>query len=125
MRFLSETHNGMFRSILVTLLLGLAAPAFGQNPSFKFPEFNGNGPYYEIRTSKKTHRYFVIPPGPCSCGGGEPEIVCSKNLKKDLSEQLAIKKTLEAKGCLPNAGCTLGSPAIFADCPAKIKRAKK
>ena len=100
-------------SFIIFTLFATSHLVFSQEPK---NEFIGGLPYYEIRLSKKDHKFFVIPPGPCSCNGGVPQLKCTKNLKKELEAQLSLKKISDLKKCAPNAGCVNGQETVFKEC---------
>jgi hypothetical protein len=113
------------RSPSALLLLFFCGPVFANYYREDFPEFSGGTPFYEFRTSKENHRYFVVPSRPCTCLNPDPIIHCSKNLDQDMAEALADKHEREKIKCLANAGCSLNDEAIYAECPKKPKKTKK
>lgn len=100
--------------------------AFANEQEKLLSEFSAGLPYYQIKTSKDDHKYFVLPVGPCACNVGPPFVMCSTDVQKDLEAQLTLKTSGPPVVCPPNAGCSPGHEIIYADCPKrKVKKPKK
>lgn len=106
----------MIRSFLIIVVLMVGSFSFAHSQKKLRKEFPGGAPYLELRTSKKNHQYFVIPPAPCSCPSNEVNVICVKDIKKALKEELAKPKP--SQECLPNAGCSLGWETVVGVCHA-------
>ncbi len=112
-----------FRLIFLIIVVGTTHVTFADEQAKLLIEFSGEPPYYVLRVSKSKNRYFVIPPGPCSCSGGAPPfVICSSSLEKDLAEQKSQKKVNENFQCNPSAGCSVGVETIYAECGKKKPR---
>lgn len=85
-------------------------------------EFSAGAPYYGIRYAKSGKRYFVLPVGPCACGGSSPFVQCTTELERELAVMVQNRKNLENATCSTNAGCRLGHENIYAECSQRSRR---
>jgi len=117
----------MLKSWLVCFLLLLGGPQNGYagDQSKLLAELRGGPPFLKVRVSKVKLKFFVVPPGPCTCSVGTPaNLICSVDLQKDLSDQIARQKRDENFQCDPRAGCAVGTETIYAECGQKRRQGK-
>lgn len=120
-------HVDMLKSWLICCLLivGVHQNGHADDQSKLRAELSGGPPFFKVRLSKFKMRFFVVPPGPCTCSAGtRANLICSVDLQKDLADQIAGQKRDENFQCNPRAGCAVGTETIYAECGQKRRPGK-